>query len=193
MKLLLLALVAALALPQTARADLRAVPGIEEHLGRSGEATGTGEELAYVRQIFSEIQPWSIEINAEICGYIGYNRMGQLTRTRHSVGQEASCRLPQWPSKMVVIASYHTHSTWSRHYDSEVPSTLDMESDESSEIDGYVATPGGRLWYVDSDTMTTGQICGVGCLFQDPGFRPDPPGTIREVYSYQQLVKRERY
>lgn len=163
-----------------------------EDLGNVAEATGAGAELDFIKEIFDEIQPWSMEINAEICGYIGYNRLGVLVHTRHSVGEEATCSLPNWPRKMVVIASYHTHSTYSPEYDSEVPSSTDLRSDEASGIDGYVATPGGRLWFVDSDTMTTGQICGVGCLYQDPNFRTDR-GQIRTVYSYGQILKREDY
>ncbi len=161
-------------------------------LGETAEATGTGAELDFVKAIFAEIQPRSIAINREICGYIGYNRLGELVHTRHREGQEASCDLPNWPRKMVVIASYHTHSTYSPDYDSEVPSSIDMRSDEASGIDGYVATPGGRLWFIDSDTMTTGQICGIGCLYQDPGFRAAARGSIREVYSFAQILKRER-
>ena len=70
MRLFRLSLFAALAAllipPQSARADLRAMPGMAEQMGRSGEATGTGAELAFVMEIFSEIQPRSIAINAEI-------------------------------------------------------------------------------------------------------------------------------
>ena len=165
----------------------------EDELGEVAEATGTGAELELIKTIFEDIQPWSFRVNAEICGYIGYNRLGNLVHTRHSVGTEATCSLPDWPRKMVVIASYHTHSTYSPQYDSEVPSSTDMDSDEAAGIDGYVATPGGRLWYVDSDTMTVGQICGIGCLPRDPNFIAAPKGSVREVYSYEQILKREQY
>lgn len=160
-------------------------------MGETGEATGTGAELDFMLAIFAEIQPRSISENKEICGYVGHDIRGNLVRTRHVVGEEATCLLPPWPDKMQVIASYHTHSTYSPNYDSEVPSQQDMETDQSSDIDGYVATPGGRVWFVDSDTMTTGQICGVGCVYQDPDFRPEPAGTVKQVYSYEGLGKRD--
>lgn len=178
-----------LALAAPARADI--LPPPESELGATREATGTGAELAFVKEIFREIQPWSIAQNREICGYIGYDRAGRLMRSVHSVGAEASCRLPDWPRKMVVIASYHTHSTYSRNFDSEVPSSTDLESDRSSGVDGYVATPGGRLWFVDSDRMVAGQICGIGCLPMDPGFVAGPKGSVWEVYSLAQILKRE--
>ncbi len=178
----------------SALADERAVaPIAPEDLGGVAEASGTGAELALVMALFEEIQPWSIDINAEVCGYIGYNRLGELVRTTHQVGGEDYCTMPSWPRKMVVIASYHTHSTYSPRFDSEIPSSTDIESDEAAGIDGYIATPGGRLWYVDSDAMLLGQICGIGCLPRDPNFVAAPKGTVREVYSYEQILKREQY
>ncbi|MEO0851346.1 MAG: DUF4329 domain-containing protein, partial [Pseudomonadota bacterium] len=70
----------------------------------------------------------------------------------------------------------------------EVPSVSDMEGDADEGIDGYVATPGGRLWYIDTEDMVTYQICGRGCLPQDPAFTAFPDGWIAESYSYDQLV-----
>lgn len=162
-----------------------------QNLGGTREATAAGAELDFVMDIMRELNPRSIRVNKEICGYIGYNRLGHLVHTRHMVGEEASCWLPQWPTKMVVVASYHTHSTYSPAYDSEVPSVTDYESDENSGIDGYVVTPGGRLWHVDTDAERVSQICGIGCLPQDPNFVADPKGTIRQNYSYRALLKRE--
>ncbi|WP_368186566.1 DUF4329 domain-containing protein [Aestuariibius sp. HNIBRBA575] len=159
-------------------------------LGGTREATGAGEELDFIMEILGELNPQSIEINKEICGYIGYNRLGELVHTRNMIGEEASCWLPQWPTKMVVVASYHTHSTYSPEYDSEIPSLTDYESDEASGIDGYVATPGGRLWYIDTDAERVSQICGVGCLPADPNFIDEPKGRIRESYSLRALYKR---
>ena len=156
----------------------------------TGESTGDGEELAFIMDLFAELQPRSVTENRELCGYIGYNRLGELRATRIMEGDEASCLLPNWPIKLTVIASFHTHSTFSRDYDSEVPSVIDIETDESSGIDGYVATPGGRLWYVDTDTMTVSQICGIGCLPQDPAFLAAADGAVRASYTYRGLQKR---
>ena len=35
---------------------------------------------------------------------------------------------------------------------------LDLESDVESQMDGYVATPGGRLWRIDLATRETTQV-----------------------------------
>lgn len=156
----------------------------------TAESTGDGEELAFIMDIFADLQPRSITENRELCGFIGYNRLGELRATRIMEGDEATCQLPNWPIKLTVVASFHTHSTYSPEYDSEVPSVTDIESDEAAGIDGYVATPGGRLWYVDTDTMTVSQICGIGCLPQDPEFLAAADGSVRASYSYRGLQKR---
>lgn len=109
--------------------------------------------------------------------------MGELRATRIKKGDEATCLLPNWPIKLTVIALFHTHSTFSR--DSEVPSVTDIETDESSSVDGYLATPGGRLWYVDSDTMTVSQIYGIDCLPQGPAFLAAADGSARASYTYR--------
>lgn len=154
----------------------------------TAEATARGAEVAYVLDLFRQLNPRSIAENVEYCGFIGLRPNGELVRTRHYRGNEDTCYLPPWPDKWVVIASYHTHSTYSPDYDSERPSVQDMDSDRQNGIDGYIATPGGRLWFIDSDTMVARQICGSGCLPADPDFVPDPPGTIKQAYTYGGLV-----
>ena len=155
------------------------------------ESAPEGAELAFVTKLFYAIQEKSFARNVELCGNIGYDEAGRLAISRINSGEEAACYLPQWPTKLDVIASFHTHSTYSVEYSSELPSSTDMESDESSGIDGWIATPGGRLWYVDSSEMVTFQVCGEGCLPQDPNYVPGPPGSIRDQYSYRAILKRE--
>jgi len=159
----------------------------------TAEATGTGAERAFATAILTDLQRRSFAENREYCGYLGRDAAGAFVTTRHAAGDEASCYLPAIPQGMVVLASYHTHGTYSPLYASEYPTTDDMETDRIDDIDGYIATPGGRLWYVDSDTMTVRQLCGVGCLPQDPRYRPDEAGEIRSAYTYRELQARERY
>ena len=87
-----------------------------------------------------------------------------------------------------MLASYHTHGAFDLGYFNEIPSDIDMESDAAFLLNGYVSTPGGRLWYVDTDEMQVRQICGIGCLPKDPNFVEGADGKIEEVYSYQDLL-----
>ncbi len=151
------------------------------------------EEFAFVRKVFQKIQLRSFDLNRELCGYLGRDALGRLMVSQINVGQEAGCTLPDWPTKFVVLASFHTHSTYNPAYNSEVPSSTDMESDQSSQINGWIATPGGRVWFVDSSTMTAHQVCGVKCVAQDPNFIDEPPGAVKGSYSYRAIIKSETY
>ncbi len=157
------------------------------------ESSPDGSELDFIKKVFQKIQPISFEQNREMCGYVGYDENGHLLISRINTGEEASCTLPGWPSKFDVVASFHTHSTYNPQYSSELPSSTDMESDEASGIDGWIATPGGRLWYIDSTEMTAHQVCGLGCVPQDPNFREDSRDSVREEYSYRAILKHESY
>ena len=93
---------------------------------------------------------------------------------------------------MDPVASYHTHGGYAEGYHSELPSGTDMKSDRRLRIDGWVATPGGRLWHVDSDTMTVREVCGRGCLPQDPAYVAAEDGPLRPVMTYADLAAWER-
>ncbi len=156
------------------------------------EATASGAELAFVTAILSELQTRSFAENREFCGYVGLDRQGALMATPVAAGSEASCPLPFVPRDMTLLASFHTHGTYSPWYASEWPTTQDMATDASDSIDGYISTPGGRLWHVDTDTMTVRQLCGRGCLPQDPDYVAADDGPLRPVMSYAQLAAWER-
>ena len=151
------------------------------------EATGAGLERDYVTGILRDLQLVSFRENREYCGYIGLNADNQLMRTEYSRGVEAGCALPQIPPEMRVMASFHTHSTYSPLYASEFPTSQDLASDAQLDVDGYIATPGGRLWYHDSDTLTVRQLCGPGCLPQDPNYDPRDDGPLRASFTFDQL------
>ena len=146
------------------------------------------DEVALVRSVFATLQLRSIAENVEYCGYIGYDADGTLVATPAVRGEEASC-LPADPVELdVVVASYHTHGGFSPDYTNEVPSIDDYEGDEAEGIDGYVATPGGRLWYIDTMDEEISQICGLGCLPSDPTFQRGSDGVISQSYTYDELV-----
>lgn len=145
-------------------------------------------EVALVRQVFTQIQPISFQNNREYCGYIGLNAAGQLIATPATRGRRASCYAADPDELAVIYASYHTHGAYAGDEGHEVPSVDDMEGDADEGVDGYVATPGGRLWYIDTEDMELSQICGIGCLPSDPRFQQNPAGTIAQSYSYNELV-----
>ena len=156
------------------------------------ESNPSGAELAFVSRLLSGLNSTSFAQNTEICGYMGRDPLGNLFTTENSTGREAECYLPIPPANMTLLASYHTHGTYSPEYDSEFPTTTDMNTDRAANIDGYIATPGGRLWHVDSDTMVVVELCGLGCLPMDPGYRPDEAGRITARYTYAALRQHER-
>ena len=68
----------------------------------------------------------------------------------------------------------------------------DYESDEDEGVDGWVATTGGRLWFIDTNDMIASQICGIGCLDQDPKFARGAQGSIEVSYTYRELQRSEQ-
>ncbi|MEM9969678.1 MAG: DUF4329 domain-containing protein [Pseudomonadota bacterium] len=146
-------------------------------------------EVALVKDLFRGLQPISVSENVEFCGYVGFDGTGLLRASTPVRGGADWCE-PVWPEDLEVTASYHTHAGYDPDSWSEIPSGDDMESDEAEGIDGYVSTPGGRLWYIDTEDMVTFQLCGIGCLPQDPRFRPEPADRIRQSYTYDEIVEK---
>ena len=107
------------------------------------------DEVAFVKGVFARLQPVSFRERREFCGYIGLDAKGNLIATKAARGDVSSC-LADDPGDMDIIASYHTHGGFDPDHYSEIPSGDDMEGDEEEGIDGWVATPGGRLWYIDT-------------------------------------------
>ncbi|MFT5744070.1 MAG: hypothetical protein ACI86S_002149 [Paracoccaceae bacterium] len=156
----------------------------------SGQGVGAQDsaELSLVRGVLAGLQAQSIRENVEYCCYIGFDAAGELIASPATRGDEGSCMPDDPVSLKVITASYHTHGAYSPNYYNEVPSTDDIEGDEQEGIDGYVATPGGRFWYVDSGDMVISQICGLKCLPSDSDFVQGDMGRIAQSYHYDDLV-----
>ena len=148
----------------------------------------SAEEEALIRAVYADLNPISIRENVEYCGYLGYTADGELAVSPPTLGDESSCLADDPDNLELDIASYHTHAGFSTDYSSELPSGTDMEGDEEEGIDGWVATPGGRLWYIDTEDMVTWQVCGIGCVPSDPNFIAGDSGIIEQSYSYDDLV-----
>lgn len=149
----------------------------------------SADEVAYVRDMFQQMQRLSFQKGVEVCGFVGYDRDGRLAHSGPETGDYATCDM-DWPGNLTVIASYHTHGLFDPDYVAEMPSDQDMLSDQSMAVNGWVATPGGRLWHVDSARMTTRQICMQSCLPRAPGYDPATDGSIAKSYDFDQLVRR---
>lgn len=158
--------------------------------GAIAQAVSVEEEAALAREVLSAIQPQSIAENVEYCGVIGLNHAGNLVASRPTRGEEAYCE-SYTPSNIAVeTASYHTHGGFSADYVNEVPSVDDIEADMADGVDGYIATPGGRLWYNDIEAEEIYQLCGLGCLPSDPLFIRGSDGAIFNSYSYSELIEK---
>ena len=148
----------------------------------------SAEELDLIKAVFTDLNPVSIAENVEYCGYIGLDSSGNLVASPPTRGDEASCLADDPVNIAVITTSYHTHGAYSPDYYNELPSGDDMEGDEAEGVDGWVATPGVRLWYNDIADMVTYQVCGLGCLPADPDFVPGDLGIIAESYVYDELI-----
>lgn len=149
------------------------------------------EEAAFVRSILSELQRASFAENREYCGVVGFDSEGELVSSPISRGDEGSCSVASDGDVVIATASFHTHGGFSEDFSSEVPSIDDLEGDEAEGIDGYVATPGGRFWFIDTaeEVIVASQICGIGCLPSDPAFVPGLDGEIPVSMTYDEIAE----
>lgn len=145
------------------------------------------EEMAAVIRRLGPVQMVSFATDREYCGYLLRGEDGVLSFTEMVRGGHDGCT-PLLPMDgPEVVASVHTHGAYNPKVPAEFPTVLDMESDRREGVNGYIGTPGGRLWYIDSDAMVAMQLCPPGCLPQDPAFRPGDDGEIALRYGYRQL------
>jgi len=149
----------------------------------------TDAEVAFVTDLFNALQPRSINQGVEYCGLIGVDNQGRLVATPARRGTYSSCLPPSDLGPGVVpLASYHTHGAYDREFLTEVPSYDDMRTDIEDGTDGYIATPGGRLWYVDARAQEARLICGAMCLVSDVAFEENPAFPVRSRYTLQDLA-----
>ena len=148
---------------------------------------------SFARERLGAMQARSFAEKVELCAIIYEDSEGDLGTSRILAGDEATCDLRYFDEPgMAPVASIHTHGAFNEDYDSELPSLLDLEGDIESGLDGYVATPGGRLWRVNWQEERAELVCREGCLAQDPAYRPCPGDPVAAAYSLRQLAARER-
>ncbi len=149
------------------------------------------EVEAFAREELDALQQPSFAGDRELCGIIFETAEGELGVSRPTSGDEASCDISFFDEPgMVPVASFHTHGKYSRQYDGEVPSLVDLESDIANGMDGYIATPGGRFWHIDHEARTARMVCGPGCLTTDPNFTECVGDAIARSYTLETLAAR---
>lgn len=159
--------------------------------GRDTGVTIPAAEIALVRQRLERVQRQSFRGDREYCGYLGRTRSGRLVVTRMRRGQRNGCTPPLPQRGLTLLASIHTHGAYARDVPAEFPTTLDIDSDAAEGVNGYIGTPGGRLWFIDSAARVAYQLCGPGCLPQDPHFHAGDDGVIKRGYRYRDLRRLE--
>lgn len=150
----------------------------------------SAQETAFVLGLMESMNALSVRFNREVCGYILRHPNGAYSSTKVSWGGHASCASLPLQGGVDVVSSWHTHAAWGEGYDGEVPSIQDVEGDMDQGINGWVGTPGGRLWHVDGRTGTMRQVCGRDCLPVDPNFFPEEHGPVAESYTLDALYAR---
>ncbi|MHA6333671.1 DUF4329 domain-containing protein [Qipengyuania sp. CAU 1752] len=172
---------------------LNAAIRARENPNSGREPIAAPQEIArFAKQALNDMQGRSFASGKELCGLLLEDETGSLSVSTISEGREADCDLP-WvlPRGKFAVATFHTHGTFSEEYDSEVPSVQDLQADIDEQIDGFVATPGGRIWYTDWETKVASQACGEKCIAQDPAYRPDRQNPPAPRYTLRELEERQ--
>ena len=153
--------------------------------------TSDAELTQFAKRTLDDIQPRSFAENREYCGLIFEDDDGELSTSEIHEGSQSECSF-SWDSPMGkhAIATFHTHGGFDNSYDGEAPSLIDLQTDIESRKDGFVATPGGRLWRIDWQDETATQVCGLSCIAQDPDYKPCYSFQPVEKYSVAELLAR---
>lgn len=146
----------------------------------------------FARARLAEMQRPSFADDIELCGLVAENSDGELVARTVRVGDEASCSAAYFDvHSLLPRATMHTHAAYNPGYDSEVPSTIDLQGDMASGLHGYVSTPGGRFWHNDATAGVARQVCGEGCLPADLAYRPCNAAAPEGEYTLAELQVRE--
>ncbi len=149
------------------------------------------DEFDFVAEFFDELQPLTIANNKEYCGYFGIDENDNFIATKPTKGEEDSCFADDIPEDFNYFASYHTHGAFSFDADSELPSSVDLEADIAEEVDGYISTPGGRIWFIDAMEEKAFLICGRNCTVSDDRYEADANLAVLNEYDIELLLKRD--
>lgn len=151
----------------------------------------SADEIAFMKSVLAQVQSMTLRAGREFCGYLALDENDNFKATPAKRGRKDSCRARNPSASLELIASYHSHGSYDEHADSEVPSTDDVLADADEEVDGWLVTPGGRIWFIDGQALTARQICGLGCVRADPNFEPGQFGIVKNFYTLDELSNRD--
>lgn len=177
-------------------------PPAVETAGETTVATDTApalkvqaSELAQLDSLakatLARLQNATVTKNLEYCGLILRADDGSFQVATADSGDSDGCMLHYGRDAHRVVANYHTHSAYDVAADSEVPSVLDLEGDMADGQVGYISTPGGRIWRTNVPYGVAIQICGLGCLYQDPNYEPGVFGPVKKRITIEALRIRQ--
>ena len=144
-------------------------------------------EINFSKSVLDKLQLQSFADNREYCGYVAVSPDGSFAASSPRRGGRNGCVPRLGATQGAVLASYHTHGAASDIYDTEYPSFEDLYQDIIGGVDGYIATPGGRVWYNNARLRRTILLCGAGCITADPRHRDTDPPTVGVSYSIDEL------
>lgn len=172
---------------RTARSDLAGLLALLCLAAAPAWAEPPADEAAFASDFLGRLQLLTVVENREYCGYFGRTAAGRIVATRPRPGKYNSCNMDYLPPHLTVFANYHTHAAYDPGSWNEIPSPQDLESDIDARIDGYISTPGGRLWFSDHAARAAYQLCGEGCLPPDPNYRRGKFLKVRPRYTLDAL------
>lgn len=140
--------------------------------------------------LLNNVQILSFRNDVEYCGLLGYDSSGNFTATPPRPGSRFECTPKDEAPVVEVLASYHTHAGYHQDADSEAPSVRDLKADFDEGIEGYIGTPGGRVWLNLVDERISVLLCGPDCVAQAPGFKECPAFMPAQEYTIEELEER---
>ena len=128
---------------------------------RDDTTTRFARERDAAFDVLNRVNPLSVNENREYGGWVVANSDGSFSPTATVTGGPSSVTIPGSliPAGTRPTASIHTHAAFDPRFDNENFSPTDLESDRSSNTNGYLATPGGQFKFHE---VRTGQITTLG-------------------------------
>lgn len=150
----------------------------------------TADADAFAIAFLDQMQARSFATGREFCGFFGRDAAGKVRATPPQMGHRERCVPGDEPDDFKPFASYHSHGAFNPAIDSEVPSAFDLVADREEGLQGYISTPGGRVWH--SAQGRARLLCGPGCIASDPAYDPASHPPIAANYTADELRRRER-